>query len=47
MKNVTAELGFWLAVALVAVAGVASFKLLATTKVGESVPGLRQLAAFV
>lgn len=41
------EIGFWLAVALVAIAGVAGFKLLAITQVGDAVPGLRKLAAFV
>lgn len=41
------EAGFWLAVALVALAAVALFKLLATTPVGEHVPGLRELAAFI
>lgn len=41
------ELGFWLAVGCAAVAAVALFKLLATTKVGEAVPGIRDLAAFI
>lgn len=40
------EFGFWLAVALVAVVGVASFKLVAV-KLGGSVPGLAELAAFI
>lgn len=40
------ELGFWLAVALVAVAGVAIFKLVGA-RVGESVPAIGQLAAFI
>lgn len=39
------ELGFWLAVGLVAIASVVTFKLVASTKVGEAVPGLRKLAA--
>lgn len=41
------EIGFWLAVALVAIAGVATFKVLAGTKVGEQLPGMRELAAFI
>lgn len=41
------ELSFWLAVMLIAVAGVALFKLLAASKAGEHVPGLRPLAALV
>ena len=41
------ELAFWLAVMLVAVAGVALFKLLAASGAGEHVPGLRPLAALV
>jgi hypothetical protein len=41
------ELGFWLAVMLVAVAGVALFKLSAASKLGERVPGRRDLATFV
>lgn len=40
------ELGFWLAVMLVAVVGVALFKLVAA-KVGDRVPGLAELGAFV
>lgn len=41
------EAGFWLAVALVAIGATALFKLLATTTVGERIPGLRELAAFI
>lgn len=40
------EIGFWLAVALVAVIGVAGFKLLAA-QLGGSFPALAQLAAFI
>lgn len=40
------ELGFWLAVGLVAVASVAIFKLVGT-KVGDQVPAVGQLAAFI
>lgn len=39
-------LTFWLAVMLVAVAGVALFKL-AGSKVGDSFPALADLAAFI
>lgn len=43
-----AELSFWLAVALIAVAGVAGVKMLAhSPTVGEKWPGLAALAAFV
>jgi type IV secretory pathway component VirB8 len=41
------EIGFWLAVAFVAVAAVALFKLAAASPLGEKVPGVRSLAAFV
>lgn len=41
------ELGFWLAVALVAIAAIALLKVLAATPAGETVPGLRDLAAFI
>jgi hypothetical protein len=41
------ELPFWLAVMLLAVAGVALFKLAAATAVGERVPGMRPLAALI
>ncbi|MFA5711812.1 hypothetical protein [Mycolicibacterium sp.] len=41
------EIRFWLAAMFVAVAGVALFKIIAATPVGEHVPGLRELAAFV
>jgi hypothetical protein len=41
------ELGFWCAVALVAIAGVALFKIGAATKAGDAIPGYRQLAAFI
>lgn len=40
------ELGFWLAVMLVAVAGVALFKI-AGARLGDHVPALGQLAAFI
>jgi UPF0716 family protein affecting phage T7 exclusion len=40
------ELGFWLAVALVAVVGVAGFKLIAA-RLGNLVPALADLAAFI
>jgi UPF0716 family protein affecting phage T7 exclusion len=40
------ELGFWLAVALVAVVGVAGFKLIAA-HLGSTVPALADLAAFI
>lgn len=40
------ELGFWLAVMLVAIAGVALFKI-AGAKFGDHVPALGQLAAFI
>jgi UPF0716 family protein affecting phage T7 exclusion len=40
------EIGFWLAVALVAVIGVAGFKLLAA-QFGGSFPALAQLGAFI
>lgn len=41
------EIPFWLAVMLLAVAGVALFKLTAATAVGERVPGMRALAALI
>lgn len=41
------ELRFWLAAMFVAVAGVALFKILAGTAIGDHVPGLRELAAFL
>lgn len=40
------EIGFWLAVGVVAVVAVALFKLLAG-KVGDKVPALADLAAFI
>jgi UPF0716 family protein affecting phage T7 exclusion len=40
------EIGFWLAVALVSVIGVAGFKLIAA-RLGGFVPALADLAAFV
>jgi len=40
------ELGFWLAVACVAIAGVAVFKIVGA-KVGDRVPAVSQLAAFI
>lgn len=42
----TSELGFWLAVMLVAVAGVALFKL-AGVRFGAQFPALGQLASFI
>lgn len=41
------ELSFYVVVMLLAVAGVALTKLLAASAVGESVPGLRPLAAII
>lgn len=41
------EIRFWLAAMLVSVAGVALFKIIAGTPIGEHVPGLRELAAFL
>lgn len=41
------EIPFWLAIMLLAVAGVALFKLLAASAAGEYVPGLRPLAAII
>jgi hypothetical protein len=41
------EISFWLAVMLIAVAGVALFKLLAATAAGEKIPGVRPLAALI
>lgn len=41
------EIPFWLAVMLIAVAGVALFKLVAASSVGEHVPGVRPLAALL
>lgn len=41
------EIGFWLAVALAGVAGVALVKVLAGTTLGETFPGLRELGAFL
>ena len=41
------EISFWLAVMLIAVAGVALFKLLAASQVGEHVPGVRPLANLI
>lgn len=41
------EFSFWLAVMLIAVAGVALFKLIAATAVGEYVPGVRPLAELI
>lgn len=40
------ELGFWLAVMLVSVAGVALFKLLAA-QIGDHLPALEKLGAFL
>lgn len=41
------ELGYWLTIALVAIAAVIAFKLLAGSAVGDAVPGLRELGAFI
>ncbi len=41
------EIGFWLAVALAGVIGVALFKVAAGTQLGAAVPGMRDLAAFL
>lgn len=41
------ELGFWVAVVCVSIAGTALFKLGAATKVGAALPGYRSLAAFL
>lgn len=41
------ELGFWLAVALIGVVGVALFKLLGASPVGAAIPAVGQLAAFL
>jgi hypothetical protein len=41
------EVRTWLTVMIVAVAGVALFKILAATKVGRAVPGLTELGAFL
>lgn len=40
------EAGFWLTVMLVAVAGVALFKIVAL-RVGARVPGLAELGSFI
>lgn len=41
------ELPFLLAVMLLAVAGVALFKLAAASAIGDKVPGVRPLAALI
>ncbi len=41
------EAAYWLTVALVAIAAVVAFKLLAATKLGAAVPGMTELAAFI
>lgn len=41
------ELSFWGAIALVAVASVLAFKILATSETGAKVPGLRELADLI
>lgn len=41
------ELSFWGAIALVAIAAVIGFKVLATSEAGAKVPGLRELADFI
>ena len=41
------EIGFWLAVALMGVAGVALVKILAGTAAGDAFPALRELGAFL
>lgn len=40
------ELGFWLTVMIAAVIGVALFKIIGA-KVGDKVPGIGELAAFL
>lgn len=40
------EIGFWVAVGVVAIVAVALFKLTAA-KVGDKVPGMADLAAFI
>jgi hypothetical protein len=40
------EIGFWLAVAFVAIAAMCLFKWSGTTKLGDAIPGYRSLAAF-
>lgn len=40
------ELGFWVAVALVAIGANALFKVLAGTQLGEAIPGYRELASI-
>lgn len=41
------EISFYVTVMLLGVAGVALFKLLAASEVGEQVPGVRPLAALL
>lgn len=41
------EIGFWVAVGLVAVAAVAIFKLGSQTEIGQKVPGYEPLAKFI
>jgi len=40
------ELGFWFTVMIAAVVGIAFFKIIAA-KLGNTIPGLAQLAQFV
>lgn len=42
-----AEAAYWLTVALVAIASVILFKLAAASEIGDKVPGVRKLAAFI
>jgi hypothetical protein len=41
------ELGFWVTVGIVAVVTIALFKLAAASKLGEAIPALGTLGAFV
>lgn len=41
------EIGYWLTVALVAIVAVIAFKLLAGSAVGQKIPGLTELGAFL
>jgi hypothetical protein len=47
MNRTLSELGFWVAVGLVAVASVALFRFGAAGSIGDKVPGYRALAEFV
>lgn len=41
------EAAYWLTVAIVAIAAVILFKLAAGTELGNKVPGVQKLAAFI